>query len=120
MRIKASVSDCGVNFVEMAPDLADNLARMGQEADVPGAFDDFEPGARNRLSKQLLPGHRHDRILGRSKHQGRNIDLPEPVGNVKVSIWARRRAMTLWSVSQIRSTTKSARGPGSGLAPCSR
>src|SRR5271157_6230601 len=38
----------------------------------------------------------------------------------KVSIWARRRAMTLWSVSQIRSTTKSARGPGSGLAPCRR
>ena len=63
MRIKASVSDCGVNFVEMAPDLADNLARMGQEADVPGAFDDFEPGARNRLGKQLLPGRRHDRVL---------------------------------------------------------
>ena len=83
MRIKSSISDCGVDFVEMAPDLSDNLARMGQEADVPGAFDDLEPGARNRLGKQLLPGRRHDRVLGRGKHQGGNIDLPEPVGNVK-------------------------------------
>ena len=88
MRIKASISDCGVDFVEMAPDLADNLARMGQEADVPGAFDDLEPGARNRLGKQLLPGRRHDRVLGRGKHQGGKIDLPEPV-EVGRMVWAK-------------------------------
>ena len=55
MRIKTSISDRGVDFLEMAPDLADNLARMGQEADVPCAFNNLEAGSRDHLRKLFLP-----------------------------------------------------------------
>ena len=49
-------SNRGIDLMKMASDLADNLARMGQEADVPGAFNNLEPGARDQLSKQFLAG----------------------------------------------------------------
>ena len=82
-RIQASESDCGVDPAEMPPDLANNLARMSQKANVPCALDDLEAGARDRLGKPFLPGCRHDCVLGTGKHQSGNINLPEPVGDIK-------------------------------------
>ena len=106
---------------EMPPDVRTTSLAMGQEADMPGALEDLEPGAGMAWASSFWPCTPDTMAsldpastkVGTSIFQSRS-----EISNV--SSWARRWAITLWSVSQIRSMTKSARGPGSGFTPCSR
>ena len=104
----------------LAGDQAGDLASVGQEADVAGSFQQLEPCARDRRRQRLLLRGGHDRVARTGQHQRRHVNPPEPVRNVERLQQARRRAITLWSVSQQRSTTNSASGSASGLPAWSR
>ena len=62
----------------------------------------------------------HDHVAGTRQHQSRCTDAPEPVRNVERFESRQTLGHLVWPVSQIRSTTKSTSGPGSGLLPKSR
>ena len=88
---------------------------------MPGVLDDREPGVGDLAGKCPLPG----RAARSHREPPASTSVGAPMLQSRSEIsndssCASRSAITLWPVSQIRSTTKSTSGPGSGLLPKSR
>ena len=67
----------------MLPDVAYDFGTVSQESDVAGIGDRLKPGACDPIGKRSLSRDGHDHVAYSRKHQGRRIDSPESIGNVK-------------------------------------